>query len=305
MCNFAVDLATSILNLEIRKNRILEKDSKTKRLCHCRREILKSYIKASEMLFVRTTARIMKFIDDHNPQYASIHDPDELREWFRSATYSSMYSNPCVSNKMVVVFKLLQEVLDDHFFDFFQEKYEKMINEMDPSTIRSDSKLPVVRDFLNEMSEWLEASVFNILSIRIDCRHISDEIYSDYYVPRDTQCCTLNNELGNCSSCVFVDNKMTDCSSQHDLMVNHGEDIHLYIVEEMLGTEGWMSNFFTTINKYHTNIQNVYLILDFSLLETDQIINQKNIDAINKAKEIFCSVSFLGYARVKNINEVI
>lgn len=304
MCNFAVDLATSILNLEIQKNRILEKDQKLKRLCHCRREILKSYIRSCEMLFVRTTARIVKYLDDKDPRYSTIHDPEELREWFRSATYNTMYENPCVSNKMVVLFKLIQEVLDNHFFDFFAGKYEQMIIQIQPEHVTSKSDIPVVKDFLNEMAEWLDTSIFNILAIRLDCRNIDDRIYEDYNVPPDTQCCTLNTDLGNCSECVFQPNKDEDCEKQHDIMEQYGEDIHLYVVDEMLDTKGWLENFLKTVNKYHTRINDVYLVVDFSLLESNRKMNKDNMRAIKTATDIFRSVSFTGTNRITNFSEV-
>lgn len=272
MCNYAVDLAKSIINLEVQKQRVIEKDERQKRLCHCRKEILKTYLNTCQLLLIRTSSRVIKYVEDKSIDYAKIHDTEELKRWFHENAYVSMYNNPCISNKMIVVFNLIQSMLDDHFFTFFTEKYHELLTTINewPLPFTDEAEIPMA-DLFEEMNEWFEASIFNIIAIKLDCNKIDDQIYDDFEIPHDEKCCPLKTEMGICESCVFVRNDLiSNCRENHHAMETVGEDIHLYVVEQMLISKGWLLNFFGTIGRYHLDPVNINVVLDFSLIDPDQ-----------------------------------
>lgn len=288
MCNYALELSKSILNLEVQKNRVLERDAKLKRLCHCRREILRYYIEACQLLLVRTAARVVRYADDREESFATVNDIDALKRWFDRTVYAKMIEDPMVANKMVVMFQLIQANLDDQFFSFFSERYGDVVRTSKVMTAAYDDRSVPVDELFDAMASWFEASIFNALALKIDCSSISDAIYDDFNVPRDSDCCPFNrkeNVCGRCEQCRTSVAKTEECSSMHDSMEDH-EDIYLYIVDEMIGTDQWIVSFFDSVIKYHLKPKTVKVTLDFSLVDEIKM-TEDQLATITKIGESF------------------
>jgi hypothetical protein len=282
MSEFSIELANSIINLEMQKERILKQDIKLERLCYCRKQILYNFTSVCQMFFIRFTARIIKFLEDGDiDKTTSIND---LKQWYEHEIYKKLFDNDDTSNKMIVIFKLLQDNLDEQFFQLFNYKFKGVIEKFTPETL-PEFKTELLEVYA-DVYDWIENHLLNILSIKIDCSQISDEII-DFYSNNNPHNATVHRcDVFQCPS--------TDANH----LMYAEEEIHLYMSDEF-DNEVFLVNYFDIIAKYHKFPQNIKITFDFILYDEERFKFTellRNITIQNLGS--FKSVAIINYKNV-------
>jgi len=279
-----IELARSIFNLELQKDKIISNDKKTKRLCRCRLKMLTNYSAVCQQFFIRVTAKIIKFVTLHDIKNVSILD---LRDWYIGVIYTKLYEDPTLSNKMILVFEKLQDSIDDNFFERFEPKFITVVTNI----TQPDFKVQI-RELFEDISEWMENYLLNILSLKIDCTHISEEFLTANNMAENFHC--EHSELGEC---------MSMCSSCPAVEQGHEryyatEEIHLYINEDY-DDGAFLSEYFELMHTYHKRTENIGIVFDFMLCDSKEfVLTDIHRDLIAFADKTFFSVSIINYDRI-------
>ena len=291
MERFSVELATSILHLEMQKEQILKENEQRERLCSCRLRILNNYIHVCQIFFIRFTSRIIKFLEDNNIAKTMI--TGDLKRWYGIEMYDKLYAKRCISNKMVLLFKLLQDRVDKDFFKAFDARFKMLIKTYEPE--RSEEFCAEFITMYSEILDWMETHILGILSLKIDCDNIDDSIIEDFkpylekmgdkYECKDVVCDTCKFHVDECpSKDVFVDS----------------EEIHLYVTEETMADDMWLIEYFKLLQKYHKNLKDVALIIDYVLFDEDNFLTytDKNVYRVNTLAGMCKSCVIINYDNV-------
>lgn len=286
---FPIELARSIMNLELQKETILKKDIKARRLCYCRKQILLNFTYICQLIYIRFTAKLIKFIDDQNVDKVTVED---LWEWYNHEIYKKMYDDPNLSNKMILIFNLLQDSLDEQFFEAFELKFKGTVNSSDSAVFNA-----MVHQLYEDLNEWMENYLLNILTLKLDCMRISDQLLLDYNIEDNFNCKGDGLNDSGCIRC--TSNECPALGIGHDAYYAE-EEIHLYMCDEFEdGT--FLNKYFDIIFKYHKNPKNIKIIFDFMLYDEDEKImfteNQRRM--VMNAVEKFKSVNIINH---RNIN---
>lgn len=293
MDSFSLDLSSLIIHLEYQKKRIGENEATKKRMCYCRSRILDRYTATLQKFLIRLSARTLKFYDDHN--YAITTDMSDLKKWFFEEIYASVYKDRAVSNKMVLLFRLVQENLDQEFFEIIDQKYKDIIlnhrisNEVDYEG--------VLTELYEEIRSWFELLVYNVLAVQLNCLNISDKIFEDFDVPKDRVCCGIQMEE-RCVDCIYSTH-CRKCTS-HDVAAK-GENIRLVITNELISSPRWMNNIFDVVKLYHMKLDEVTMDFDFRMYDKNHKLyfSKELVQMIETATQIFGKITISNYEGVE------
>jgi len=264
MEKFSLELASSIVGLEKKKEKLLSDINKKNRLCFCRSKILKTYISVCQLFHIRLMAKIIKFMEDKDVEKTLAGS--DLRAWYNSEMYDKLLKGSCVNDKMILLMRLLQDKTDTDFFNEYQVKFERLIKEYN-----GDPKYFIegFRMFFYFINDWMDNHILGILSCKIDCSNIDEKIRKDYKELLENSECVLNLKScsisDECSSCIrFNGDGCTGCPSHSDYA--DGEDLHIYLTDEIL-KEDHICNFIDVVYLYHTKPKNVDLIFDYIMFD--------------------------------------
>jgi hypothetical protein len=293
MDQFTVELATSILHLEMQKEKILKEDELEHTLCICRRRILYNYINVCQLFFIRFTGKIIKFMEDED--VIKTMTIDDLHEWYEQEMYDKLFHKKCMSNKMILLYKLLNKSSDEAFFKYFFSAFQKML---DVYLNRSRIEFKTTMDEIySAILEWMESHILGIISLQLECDHISDQLLVDF---ASTISGKINIACGDdiCTEC-FYHNPTCPKRSEEAKGNEVIEKIHLYITEDQIADLGWVENYIRLITKYHMKTKNIELVLDFILLEDERVeFTNRMFSYLNRASGCFKSVTLLNTTNV-------
>lgn len=286
MDRFSIELATNIINLELQKETIIAQETLVNRLCYCRKNILTNYINICQLFFIRFTAKVIKFLEDKD--ISKTMTIDDLRHWYFAEMYDKMFKRDCNNRKMVLLFKLLQQKPDEHFFIFFQERFLHLLNTYEeyPNDQEFAQELHV---FYTVISEWMEENILAIISLKINCENISNDILEDFKEFM-TEGCSQPVEL-----CAYPQGA-PNCPSR-SIFEEQQEDIHLYVSEDILSHAQWIMDYVGVLAKYHNNIKEVDLVIDYVLFEENNPLTYtiENVERVRVFKNIFRSLKIVNY----------
>jgi hypothetical protein len=290
--NYAIDVAKAIIDLELIKQEAFSGKSFSKRICHCKAIIIDNYITVCQLLYIRITSKVIKYIEDlYNGKITSIDSIlrekifgfTTLKEWFKYYAYIKLAKYEYVSKKILIIFNKIQSIIDNSLFDYFENEYRKFINEILNEINHADEELlyKSLKDLYLNMRNWFETSIFNIIGINVDCNNIKDDIFDEFDISKDLlvnknfclqECLSHMGESSHkkpCNPDCLVNCKDKRCIT-HDYITNTKEFIHLIILPEMLMKgNNWFTNYIDTFKKYHTNPKSIDFIVDYMLLEED------------------------------------
>jgi hypothetical protein len=259
MNRFSLELASSILHLEMQKDLILKEETLNNRLCHCRGKIFENYVNICQLFFIRFTAKIIKFLEDEN--VSKTINICDLKTWYTYEMYDKLYSKNMYSNKMIMLFKLLQERNDKQFFNEFKTRFSALIKSY--SVLPEEDFRSNFHQLYADVLDWMETHILSILSLKINCDHISNDIFEDY---KNLLVNTKpKNKYSNKERCEDCEIYIPDCPSKE---IMQEEYIHLYVTNELFENK-WILEYFDILKKYHSNLKEVGLILDFVLYDED------------------------------------
>ena len=280
-----VELARSIFNLELQKTKIIDNDKKTKRLCRCRRKMLANYSSVCQQFFIRVSAKIIKYVTSRDMDNVTILD---LKGWYDDEIYTKLYEDDRVSTKMVLIFQLLQETIDDNFFDRFEPKFKSAIGHIDQPDFNTQ-----IHDLYGDINEWMEIYLQNILSLKIDCTHIAEELLTQYNKVENFDC--IHNADG--SHCIGMCDGCPAIEIGHDVYYA-SEELHLYVSEEY-EDGAFLGDYFELLHKFHTRPENIAVVFDFRLCESSVFkLTQVHKNLITFAAKSFKSVHIINHKKI-------
>lgn len=295
MEKFSLKLASSILGLEIQKEKLLSDEHKKLRLCFCRSKILKTYVNICQLFHIRLISKIIKFKEDLNVERTV--SSSDLRQWYNIEMYDKLLNRTCVNNKMILLMRLLQDKTDSDFFEKYTNEFENLIKSYQGDDIQF---LAHLKEFFFIINDWMENHILGILSCKIDCSNIDDKILMDYQsLLKNSEChlqlpvCDTPDE---CSSCPRFDKKgCGGCPSRdhyHD-----GEDLHIYLTEENL-EDNHVCNFIDTVYMYHTKPLNIDLKFDYVMFDDPMKFDIDMMYRFQKLMTRFKSIKILNAENV-------
>lgn len=279
MQTFSMELAKAILNLEMQKEKLISENDIRLRLCECRLKMLKNYIHVCQLMSIRFTSKVIKFMEDFERDKSNVRD---LKSWYYTEMYDKLYISKSTSSKMILLFRLLQDKVDEEFFSVFESKYDKIIKEFDENEF--DEFKARILNIMDDIQDWMEEHILGLLSLKIDCDNIDDSIITDLgYILEPKK----GNEKFKCE-CSEPDN----CQSKH--LYDSGEVIHLYITNESIEDKS-ICAYMDLIIKYHTNIKNISVIADFQLLDHKVTCDGIMIEKLESVIKNFKNLSIINY----------
>ncbi len=296
MDKISLELASSILGLELQKEKLLNDINKKERLCFCRSKILQNYINVCQLFHIRLMSKIIKFLEDYNVE-ASLERSD-LSKWYNIEMYDKLLGKSCVNNKMILLMRLLQDKIDKEFFQEYNIKFEELIRNYNGN---KEYFVEGFRNFFYFINEWMDNHILGILSCKIDCYNIDDKIVSDYnYLLKNSECfmgfkeCSVSTE---CNNCVRYDNLKgcTECPSRSSY--SNGEDVHMYLTDELL-KDSHICNFIDTVYMYHNHPKNINIVFDYIMFDDPMDFDIKKLDRLNTISSRFKSLSIINAENV-------
>lgn len=293
MDSFALDLSSLIIRLEYLRKKVLENPKTSERMCFCRKATLDVYVSAFQKLLIRLSAKTIKFFDDYNCDRAC--EMDDLREWFTKSVYGSLFEEPTLSNKMLLLFRLVQEPIDNLYFDRLTEKYcERLKDEQALGrdlACCSDLQTSVYED----AQDWFQMLVYNILALQLNCQNINVKIFEDFGLPNDGYVCELNTSP--CSACERCDFK--NCARRchvHDCVARQ-ELISLVLTKDQMDEPTWCDRFYTVISEYHNNPKAIDFVIDYRMFDaaTPLVFNELNLERIKRMRDLVGSCTIKNY----------
>jgi len=272
--NFNLELAKTIINLEVQKETLISENKIKERLCPCRLKLFDQYVKVSQALVVRFTGKVIKFLEDYNKELTRF---DDLENWYYTNMYDNLLKKETIEIKTILLLRLLQDKFDANFFKTTDIKFKKIIAEFDPSKENCKFKT-IINEIYSDIQDWIEIHILGLLSIQLNCEHINDSIITDnsdkILVYSDAEC--LASESYNLT-----------------------EAIRLYLTNETI-EDGSPCDYLNLITHYHTDVSNINLILDFCLIEEMITIKPFMINIFERtlARSEFKSVSIANYEKV-------
>lgn len=290
MDSFALNLSSAVINLEYLKKRVLENPKTASKMCYCRRELLENYTSVMQTFLVKAASRVLKYLEDENSNF--ILDTSDLRDWYYEAAYEKFYTDPKISNKMVLMFRVLQELLDANFFEELNRALSD-IAERKSSEATSEVFNCLLNKLFSKVRIWYEVFTFNVISIRIDCRSISEELFNVYNVPKDSPFCD-EGKGQDCKNCSLTTSRENRCIL-HETVLKDGEKINLILTKEMIDAPGWIESFYALFAEFHKDTKQITLCADYRLFDDHNILTytQQNYNRILLAKEIFGKVKIV------------
>ena len=252
MDKIALTLASTILNFEIQKKVIIEKDVELQRLCFCRKTILEKYTIISQLFFIRVSSKIIKYFDERRDDM--IIDVSDLIEWYTTEMYTKMFLEGVVSPKMLLLFKILQSKYDQQLFATLNDNMKQLIH------ADKETSAPLISAVFEALSDSLEESLLNIISIKIDCLKLSNAMLVDNAIVDNFKCVYS----GDCTTNIY-----SLCMRHYPTINWHetyykDEEMHFFIDADFdEETIPFCTNF---LLKYHSNTKNIMIILDSTLL---------------------------------------
>lgn len=295
MENFALDLSSMIIHIEYQRKRLLENPDAKKKMCGCRIELLNNFSSVMQKLMIRLCSRTIKYAEDFDIEKATAFEG--LEHWFEQEMYEKMIVQTNVSNKMVLLFRLLQQDVDRRFFDRINHDFEDALQKI--VDCRESDIDSMLEEVLDDVKKWFEMFVLNLLAIQINCQNIDDSIFADNDVPNDGMICATKSTPGkSCENC--ANTACNACCRVHDTLVQAGEMITLIVTREMLRTPGWIETFFETFLYYHTNVEAVTLRLDYRMFDkSDPLMFTDDCQArFEKAQSVFSKIQIKNYGGV-------
>lgn len=259
--SFALDLSGLIIHLEYQRKRVLENPYTRERMCFCRSLIMERYTSTLQKFLIRLSARTLKFFDDYN--YAVTTDMTDLQEWFYAEIYDVLYSDPEVSNKMILLFRTVQEKLDQKFFDIIDKRYRDIIQYHNDEL--GDEFGFILESLYSDVRKWFEVFIYNILAVQLNCENIEDSILTDNEVQLDAVCCGATGRvLDVCKTCPFQACRSCDI---HAKVADKGENIVVVMTPELVECSSWLDNLFMLIENYHKDPSVVKMTFDFRMYD--------------------------------------
>lgn len=268
MFNYNLELAKTIFDLEMQRENLIKENKIREKLCPCRLKLLNQYISLSQLLTVRFTSKVIKFLEDFNRDKSYF---DDLSLWYNNEMYEKFIKNNKTDIRMILLFKLLQEKYDNNFFETTSIKFKKLVTTYDENNFTNFEK--GIIEIYDDIQEWMEIHIMGLLSLQLQCNNINLEILLD------------NEEFS--SNGTIVENCPASESFKQE------EVIRLYLTDETLEDES-MCEYIKLIEKYHINISNISIIIDFDLVE-----NVKELKDSMKMKMCECSNK---YKSIKIVN---
>jgi hypothetical protein len=252
MEGFPLELARSIINLELQKENIIERDAKPKRLCYCRKQIFLNFTHICQLMMIRLTSKLIRLVDDIHPTKSSITD---IWEWYENEVYTKMYDNPEISNKMILIFKILQDSSDSLFFETFESKFKHTIEtSKSPDEFREN-----VHGLYELLNEWMENYMMTIMTLKIDCMKLSKDLLSEYGMEENFECKGDGLDSNGCKRCDTV--TCPALGLGHDEYYAE-EEVHIYMCDDFDDGK-FLTKYFDIICKYHSFPKNIRIIFDF------------------------------------------
>jgi hypothetical protein len=286
--SLALNLSSLIVHIEYQRNRILEHRITATRMCHCRTLILNSYTDTLHKFLIRLSSRTLKFFDDYD--YAVTTGVGDLHQWFFSDIYDTLINEDLVSNKMVVLFRLVQEKLDDKFFDIIDEQYRNIIK---LHKINDNTPGEISAALFNDIREWFELFVYSVLAVQIDCNHISDKIYEDFDIRNDSANCGVQDE--KCANCPFSPEK-------EGIRIGEGrledrENLKIVMNNEFTNDMSWIKNMMTVLTRYHTCPDEIRVEMDYRMYDkqNQHLYRRDQMELILEMSKFFGNVMITNY----------
>jgi len=294
MEKFSLELASSILGLELQKEKLLSNENKKKRLCFCRSKILKAYINVCQLFHIRLMSKIIKFMEDYNIEETLKRS--DLKKWYNIEMYDKLLNRTCVNNKMILLMRLLQDKTDSDFFTEYNQKFENLIRGYNGN---DEYFIEGFRKFFYFINDWMDNHILGILSCKIDCYNIDDKIINDYKDLLKNSECVLNLKecsLTECNSCIrFNNDECGGCPSRHHY--EDGEDLHIYLTDENI-KDDHVCNFIDTVYMYHTKPKNIDLVFDYVMFDDPMTFDMEKMNRMNLLISRFKSMKIINAENV-------
>ena len=220
-------------------------------LCNCKQRILSSYFKNIIGLLIEVNAVTYETAYEINEKHI-IERFEHIKSLF-NFFYISLYSETCLSSKIVLLFEKLQQPIDEQMFSKVRDYLFMLAESTD-----EEEKRKTYRDLHENILNWSELAIFNISGLYINCSSITDNILDGKDVVNPTYCCTTNpcKRQNDCKNCEL-----------HKKIENNNEILKLYIIDELSLIPNWYEFYFELFKKYHKNPKNIVLDLDYQLCQ--------------------------------------
>jgi hypothetical protein len=281
MEDLPIELTRSIFTLQLQRDKIISNDKKAKILCRCRKKMLTNYSSVCQHFFIRVSAKIIEYMSSRDIEKVSILD---VADWYNDEIYTKLYEDNSVSSKMVLIFELLQESIDTNFFRRLEHNFIATVEHIHEPEFKIK-----IHELYENINEWMETYLVNLMSLKIDCTHISEDLLINNNKTENFVCTRIKDSGDICEGCPAseVDPR---CAT---------EEIHLYLSEDY-GDGAFLSDCFELIYKFHNKPKNIAITFDFMLFDSsvDIKLTQAQRDLIKFAAQSFCSVSIVNHNQI-------
>ena len=256
---FPVDLMALINHIQLQYEKVIANKAFEDRMCYCKKEIFTQFTYGVEKVIIKLGARTLKFIEDYDMNLSA--DLTPLSEWFKDEIYETLYENERVSNKMVLIFELLQKYQDEKFFKLIEKKYNKIL-----VYLKEDKETGVERELnelFDEIRAWYELFLYMILATQFNCQSFDQTFLEAHHVafdivPADKRCV----HDGDCDV--------------HEKVGENGEQVNIIMTNDFIDDTTWLNILMDIVSNYHVDPSAVTLILDYRMY--DHLVQMKLSD---------------------------
>ena len=250
MKTFPVDLMNLVHHIQVQYEKVMNNKSFEDRMCYCKQKVFTQFTLGVEKVIIKLGARTLKFLEDYDMELSS--DLSPLRVWFNKEIYQNLYEDDRVSNKVVLIFQLLQTYQDEKFFGIIEKKYENIL-----LLLKSDKETGVeleLNEMFDEIRAWYELFLYVILSTQFNCQSFNEEFLIDYAVPQ--------NVVPEGKRCVHDG----DCDV-HEKIAGNGEQVNIIMTNDFIDDTTWLDILVEIVSKYHVDPPTVNLTLDYRMYD--------------------------------------
>jgi len=271
------------------KDELYKKSSFLKHVCYCRTNIMERYIDSVSNLTLMLTGF---FLDTNEMKNNDVELRKEILQryfyTFKQQAYGLFKNGDLLNYKTLLIFKKMQSCIEDRIFKRIENDYELLLEEKENNGdfVNVDDMITIneyhtyILDYMHMLGE---IAILTISSLKVNCENISDSIYDDVGDIPDDIIKSYREKTNN-----FV--QMGATCHRRDTEVPIQEVMHIFLTDDyMEDSAGFVKHCVDLINKYYKNPENLKLILDFGLSESDTLCTNgiTEILKLNDIKQIY------------------